>query len=192
MALALVVLAFGSVVAGYVGLPHALGGSNRFEQFLAPSLGSAGSELEGQSPPPGEAPVEAAHDSTGTELSLMAVSSAVALGGIWIASLLFLKRPDVAGRLAGRYEGVKRLLLNKYYVDEIYDAVIVQPVRIISEHGLWKVVDARLIDGAVNGVGAAVGASSGLLRRIQSGSVRVYAAALFLGLVLVLGYSLWS
>ena len=192
MALALVVLAFGSVVAGYVGLPHALGGSNRFEQFLAPSLGSAGSEPESRSARPEQAPVEAAHESTGTELSLMAVSSAVALGGIWIASLLFLKRPAVASRLAERYGGIRRLLLNKYYVDEIYDAVIVQPVRIMSEHGLWKVVDARLIDGAVNGVAAAVGASSGLLRRIQAGSVRVYAAALFLGLVLVLGYSLWS
>jgi NADH-quinone oxidoreductase subunit L len=192
MALALVVLAFGSVVAGYVGLPHALGGSNRFEQFLAPSLGSAGSEPEGQSPLAGEASAETAHESTGTELSLMAVSSVVALGGIWIAALLFLQRPDVAGRLAGRYAGLRGLLLNKYYVDEIYDAVIVQPVRIVSEHGLWKIVDARLIDGAVNGVGAAVGASSGLLRRIQTGSVRVYAAALFLGLVLVLGYSLWS
>jgi NADH-quinone oxidoreductase subunit L len=192
MAVALVVLAVGSVVAGYVGLPHALGGSNRFEQFLAPSLGSAGGESEGQSAPAGPEGAEASHESTGTELSLMAVSSAVALGGIWIASLLFLKRRAFAARLAERYGSVRRLLLNKYYVDELYEAAIVQPVRIASEQGLWKVVDARLVDGAVNGVGAAVGASSVLLRRIQAGSVRVYAAALFLGLVLVLGYSLWS
>jgi NADH-quinone oxidoreductase subunit L len=81
--------------------------------------------------------------------------------------------------------------VRKYYVDEIYDASIVQPVRIVSEDGLWKGLDVRVIDGAVNGVGALVGGASDLLRRLQTGSVRAYAASLFLGVVLVLGYYLW-
>ena len=71
------------------------------------------------------------------------------------------------------------------------DAAIVQPIRITSESGLWKVIDARIIDGAVNGVAEVVGGASDRLRRIQTGSVRTYAASLFLGVVLILGYYLW-
>ena len=93
--------------------------------------------------------------------------------------------------MAQRFPGMYRLLANKYFVDEIYDATIVQPIGIVSEDGLWKHVDTRLIDGAVNGVGETVGDSSELLRRLQSGSVRAYAASLFFGVVLILGYYLW-
>jgi NADH-quinone oxidoreductase subunit L len=82
-------------------------------------------------------------------------------------------------------------LSNKYYVDEIYDTTIVQPIRILSEEGLWRRVDVRGIVGAVIGVAETVGGLSGLLRRLQSGSVRAYAASLFAGVVLVLGYYLW-
>ena len=83
------------------------------------------------------------------------------------------------------------MLLNKYYVDEIYDAAIVQPIRIVSEDALWKVVDVRVIDAAVNGVGESVAGGGERLRRVQSGSVRTYAASLFFGVVLILGYYLW-
>ncbi len=93
--------------------------------------------------------------------------------------------------MAARFSGLHRLLLNKYYVDEIYDAAVVQPIKIVSEDALWKVVDARVIDGAVNGVGETVGGLGELLRRLQSGSVRTYAASLFFGVVLILGYYLW-
>ena len=82
------------------------------------------------------------------------------------------------------------MLLNKYYVDELYDAAVVQPIKQLSTAGLWKGVDAGLIDGAVNGVGQSVRAGSGSLRRLQTGSVRTYAAALFLGVVLIVGYYL--
>ena len=89
--------------------------------------------------------------------------------------------------MADRFAGIRQLLMNKYYVDEVYDAAIVQPIRIVSEEALWKVVDVRVIDGAVNGVGETVGGSSEVLRRVQSGSVRTYAASLLFGVVLVLG-----
>ena len=85
--------------------------------------------------------------------------------------------------MAERFAGLHRLL-NKYYVDEIYDAAIVQPIRIVSEEGLWKGVDVRVIDGAVNGVGETVAGTSERLRRLQTGSVRAYAASLFLGVVI--------
>jgi NADH-quinone oxidoreductase subunit L len=177
MAIALIVLAVGSVAAGYVGVPAALGGSNRLEHFLEPSLH-----------------LEAAHDAgdhTSVERTLMVVSSGVALAGIGIALYFFLRNRGAAARLSERFSGAYRLLLNKYYVDEIYDAAVVQPIRIVSEEGLWKIVDVRVIDRAVNAAGEAVIGWSELLRRLQTGSVRAYAASLFFGVVSVLGYYLW-
>ncbi len=76
-------------------------------------------------------------------------------------------------------------------MDEIYDAAIVQPIRIASQEGLWKIVDVKIIDGAVNGTGLSVSGWSQLLRRLQTGSVRAYAASLFAGVVTILGYYLW-
>ena len=191
MALALVVLAIGSVLAGYIGLPHALGGSNQLEQFLAPSFSAPVAA--------GAAPAEAEHagedehaaDAVALERTLMGVSTAIALGGIGLAVFFFLKRREAAAAVAARFPGVHRLLTHKYYVDEVYDAAIVQPIRIASEEGLWKRIDIRGIDGAVNGVGQSVAGSAEWLRRVQTGSVRVYAASLFVGVVVALGYYLW-
>jgi NADH-quinone oxidoreductase subunit L len=170
MALVLIVLAVGSVAAGYVGL------GGRFERFLEPSF----------SPQAADATAEG-----GLEVTLMVVSSIVALVGIAIAVFFFLTNRRASEAVARRFSGAYRLLMNKYYVDEIYDAAIVQPIRIASTEGLWKVVDVRVIDGAVNGVGGTVAGTSQVLRRVQTGSVRTYAASLFLGVVLILGYYLW-
>ena len=94
--------------------------------------------------------------------------------------------------MAERFAGLRTLLLNKYYVDEIYDAAIVQPIRIVSEDGLWKVVDVRgdRRRGQRRRRRRSPAASE-LLRRLQTGSVRAYAASLFLGVVAILGYYLW-
>src|SRR4051812_230462 len=176
MAIALVVLAAGSILAGYAGLPAVLGGGDWFARYLEPSFG-----------------VTAVEDVTehGLEGTLMLVSVAAALIGIGVAFYFFLKNRRAADAVAVRFSGVRTLLLNKYYVDEIYDASIVQPIRIVSQEGLWKVVDVQLIDAAVNGVAQTVGGASGQVRRIQTGSVRAYAASLFLGVVAILGYYLW-
>ena len=198
MALALVVLAVGSVLAGYVGLPHALGGANRLEQFLEPSFtvtaapaipGIPGID-EGEAAPADHG-ADAAHAAERLELALMGISTMVAAGGIGLAVFFFLRRRDAAAGVAERFAGLHRVLLNKYYVDEIYDATILKPVEIASEEGLWKRVDARGIDGAVNGVGEVFGGLALVLRRAQTGSVRAYAGSLLLGVVVILGYYLW-
>jgi len=176
MAWPLIVLAIGSVVAGYVGLPHVLGGSDWFARFLEPSFSGA---------------VHEASEAAQLEGTLMIVSTVVAVSGIGIAMYFFLKHREAADGLAARFAGLYRLLEHKYYVDEIYDATIVQPIRIVSQEGLWKIVDVRVIDGTVNLVGRVVQGSSQELRRPQTGSVRAYAASLLLGVVLVLGYYLW-
>jgi NADH-quinone oxidoreductase subunit L len=164
------VLAIGSVVAGYASL------SGRFERFLEPSFA---------------VPVSEAAGGADLELTLMMVSSVVALVGIGLAFYFFLKHRSAADRAAVQFAGLHRVLEQKYYVDQIYDATVVQPIRIVSEQGLWKVVDVRLIDGSVNGVADAVRGAGEAIRRLQTGSVRAYATSVFLGVVLILGYYLW-
>jgi NADH-quinone oxidoreductase subunit L len=205
MAIPLIVLAIGSIVAGYVGVPHAIGGNNRIERFLEPSfeVSSPGQKLEAGATQAAEGrgqvrPVavqethatEAAGGDESTELKLMMLSSGVAIAGIVIAWYFWQRNRSAADAMSRRLHGVYTLLLHKYYVDEIYDAAIVQPIKLLSTGGLWKGADAGLIDGAVNGVGQTVRATSGVLRRVQTGSVRTYAASLFLGVALILGWYL--
>jgi NADH-quinone oxidoreductase subunit L len=121
----------------------------------------------------------------------MAFSSGIAFTGIGLAAYFFLRRRDVTDRIAASFAGVHRLLLNKYFVDEAYDAVIVQPVYRVSDRGLWKIVDAGLIDGAVNTAGESVSGWSQVLRLLQTGSIRAYALSIFVGVVVILGYYVW-
>jgi NADH-quinone oxidoreductase subunit L len=127
---------------------------------------------------------------TTVELGLMAVSIALAFAGIGIATLFFKSQPESAERVAASFPALHRLLFNKYYVDEAYDAAIVQPIRVTSEKLLWRTVDAGVIDGAVNGAGAIVRGGASLLRLFQTGSVRAYAASVFVGVLFVLAYYL--
>jgi NADH-quinone oxidoreductase subunit L len=187
MAIALVVLALGSVVAGLVGIPHALGGHNQIEAFLEPSFHAPGSAAEA----PESAAAGGDHGAS-TELALMLLSTLVALAGIGLARFLFLSQPGIAGQWAQRFAGGYRLLLNKYYVDELYDAVFVQPIKRLSTRLLWRGVDAGFIDGTVNGVGLVVRGWSAVLRRLQTGSMRAYAMSTFLGVVVIVGYYLWK
>jgi NADH-quinone oxidoreductase subunit L len=190
MAIVLIALAVGSVLAGYVGVPHVLGGANRIERFLEPSFRpeSVGTSLALPEAIHGEHPGGAG---AGLELTLMSVSIALALGGIGVASVFFLKNPRAAERMAERFAALYRLLLGKYFVDELYDAIAVQPIKRVSTLFLWRGIDAGVIDGAVNGAGSFVRGSGSVLRLLQTGSVRVYAGSLFLGVVLILGYYLW-
>ena len=183
MAFALIVLALGSVLAGYVGVPHALGGHNQLAAWLAPSFAVPGAVAEGLH--------VVAEGEAALEFTLMGVSTAIALGGIAIAVLIWLRRPQIAALMARRHPGLHRLLLNKYYVDEAYDAAVVQPIRVGSEQVLWRGFDTRVIDGAVNGAGAIVAGSASVLRLLQTGMVRTYAGSMLIGVVVILGYYLW-
>ncbi len=196
MAIPLVLLAIGSIVAGYVGVPAAVGGSNRIEHFLAPSFAVPGIEAAAEhaaEPAAGEGAITSGrvHDERALELGLMGLSSGIAVAGIGIAVFFFVRNRAAADRLAGSLPRVHRLLLNKYYVDEVYHATIVEPIRRFSERGLWTMVDVGVIDGAVNGTGMVVTGWSAMLRRLQTGSMRAYALSIFVGVVLILGYYVW-
>lgn len=191
MAFALVLLAIGSVVAGFVGVPHVLGGHNVIHGFLEPSFHVSRGAAEGAPAAAVGEPEAAAEPSPAGEAELMGVSVLVAVAGIGVATLLFLRRRQLADALALRFARLHRVLSNKYYVDEIYDGAVVQPVKILSREGLWKIVDARIIDGAVNGAGETISGAASLVRRVQTGSVRTYAASIFFGVVLILAFYLW-
>ena len=126
-----------------------------------------------------------------SELGLMGVSVVVGLGGILVAWWFYLKSPEWPRRLAERFAGLYQLLVRKYYVDEFYSRLIVRPIARTSEKILWQATDAGAIDGLmVQGSANATASAGGILRRIQSGNLRSYAAWVLLGAVLWLGYVL--
>src|SRR5262249_19617683 len=122
---------------------------------------------------------------SGTETALMAASTGAALTGLLLAYLFYVAKPELPDTLAARAHALYSIIANKYYVDELYDAVIVWPIVRTSREFLWKVIDAGVIDGTVNGVGQLVRGSGKVLRHMQSGYVRTYAGWILLGGVVI-------
>jgi NADH-quinone oxidoreductase subunit L len=176
MAIPLVLLAFLSIFGGYVGVPEALGGSNRFHQFLQPVLASY--------PVVGE-PVH--HGSNMLELLLMGVSILVVVAGLYYAYRVYVKHPSLADDLAHRLGPAYRLSFNKYYIDEIYDHLIIRPFTILASFS-WRWFDVQVVDGTVNESGRTIGRLSAVIRRIQNGFIQHYASIILLGVIFILLY----
>jgi NADH-quinone oxidoreductase subunit L len=138
MTVPLMALAVGAVLAGFVGVPAVLGGSNEIGTFLEPSFHGAVHHGEH-------------HISHAVELGLMAFSVLIGVLGIVLAYRFYVQKPEISERLARTFAGPHRVLLNKYYVDEIYDATVISGTM-ASARGLWS-VDRGVVDGAVNGTG---------------------------------------
>ena len=117
---------------------------------------------------------------------LMVISTLAGLTGIAIAWLMYVAKPAMADSFVGSVKGLYTLVYNKYFVDEIYDATVVKPIVNGSREVLWKGVDAGIVDGAANGVGAGAQDIGGLLRLLQSGDIRSYATWVLLGSVVVI------
>ena len=160
MLVPLVILAVGSIGGGLLNIPEFLG----FE--------------------PNETGGAALHT------FLVVDSVGAALLGLFMAWLLYVKRPDLPARMAAGAESIYAILTNKYYIDEIYDAIIVMPLLVTSREFLWKIVDVGLIDGTVNGVGQLIRSSANGLRHMQTGYVRSYAAWILAGGVLLIAWFL--
>ncbi len=170
----LMILAVLSIVGGWLAAPAMLGtGPDYFEKFLQPVFG--GLELAGATP--GEHTLE---------LTLAVVAVATALIGFLFAFWLYLKRPEKADGLAESLKPAYSTLLNKYYVDELYAAVIVKPLLWISTNVLWKAADVAGIDGAVNGLAEGATAIGDGVRHTQSGNTRSYAVWVVVGALVVL------
>ena len=171
MTIPLMILAFLSLTGGWFALPTLWGGKDYFAEFLSPVLGATES-------PVGEA--------ASLEHSLSAVAVIAALAGLVVAWRMYTK--DVK---RGTSTGLHEILYQKYYVDELYHAVIVGPLLWISRNVLWKVVDVGMIDGTVNGVASGTTAVGDTVRQAQSGNTRSYAVWVLIGAVLVFGIIFW-
>jgi NADH-quinone oxidoreductase subunit L len=171
MTLPLMVLAGLSIVGGYVGLPNGFLWGHVLGHFLEPSLAIHHVE----------------HHSVALEITLMFVSVAIALIGIAVAYTLYIARPGLPEDLAARVRAAHRLLLDKYNVDELYDAAFVRTTVSLS-NWLWQVFDVRVVDGIVNGTASRVAGSSRSWRRLQTGDVQHYALSFLFGALLIVGY----
>jgi NADH-quinone oxidoreductase subunit L len=209
MTVPLMILAVLSVIGGWVGWPTSLGGSDHFSKFLEPVMAKhaeAGAE----------AATEAASGNS-MEYLLMLLSVAIACGGIWLAYRWYIQRPEVPGKIAAASPFLYRLLYNKYYVDQIYDAMFVNRMkdlaltlggfdvgvinglgvdgtgwltRVTSRiSGFW---DSWVVDGLVNLAARIVWVFSFPARILQNGRVARYALFMLIGVLIFLGYYLWT
>ncbi len=179
MTIPLVILAGLSVIGGFVGVPRSLFGGNAIEQWLEPIFASANSKL-----------MISEHRVVWSEYALMALSVAIAGAAIYAARIIYLRRFEIVSSLAERYGKIYNLLLNKYYVDEAYDAVIVNPMVNGSDKILWKGFDIRIVDGLVNGSAGLVAITAQWARKIQSGVAQNYAIIFIGGIVFILTWLL--
>jgi NADH-quinone oxidoreductase subunit L len=214
MTLPLMVLAAGSVLAGFLGIPVALGGGNWFEHWLHPVLADAHHTLETvfSEAVPG-------HD---VELGLMGLSVLIAAIGIAVATFFYQRRPQIPERLAVSLAGPHRLLSNKYYVDEAYGALFVRGAALGGGRALFGVDryaidggdgqvragggvngiayavrdliakasnlwDRYVVDGAVNLVGHVLDNGSYVFRAVQNGLVQQYALSMLIAVLLLYG-----
>jgi NADH-quinone oxidoreductase subunit L len=184
MTIPLVILAFFSVVAGYIGLPVVFGEKlNFFGKFLEPVIKEA----------------HEVHLGTQTEWMLIAIAAVVALLGIFIAYVFYIRSPLIPRKLATKFPNIYKLMFNKYYVDEIYNAVFVNSTikgseiiyTIKGSEIIYDNFDLKVIDGAVNGTAKATGFTGKVLSYFQSGLIKDYALIFLLGVIIFLAYLLF-
>jgi NADH-quinone oxidoreductase subunit L len=209
MTVPLMILAVLSAVGGWVGWPESLGGSDRFSKFLEPVMAK---HAEGAAEVAGAAQ---ASSGAATEYLLMLASVAIAAGGIWLAYRWYIQRPEVPDKIAAWSPFLYRLVYNKYYVDQLYDAMFVNRVKDLaltlgsfdvnfinglgvdgsgwltrltsSISGIW---DSWIVDGLVNLSARIVWLFSWPARMLQTGRVARYALFMLAGVLIFLGYYL--
>jgi len=175
MTIPLFVLAALSIGGGWIGISEAYTGgriANAFARFVQPAVARAPvhpDHLRAVAEEPGH----------GLEVGLAAVTTLVVLGAL-IGARGFYRRDPL--------RPAPRLLERTYYVNEIYDALVVRPIVRGATVVLWRLCDVALIDGAVNGVASLVAAAAAVLRRLQTGLVRSYVVMILIGALIVLGY----
>jgi NADH-quinone oxidoreductase subunit L len=181
MTVPLVVLAVLSVIGGWIGIPKALSFGadiNGFGKWLAPMFGAHGGEGAGEH--------GGAHAGAAVELGFMALAVGIALVGIWVATVVYRRREDLAGRLASAFGPAYRLVRNLYWVDELYDFLLIRPFYALCRAA--RTFDVWIVDGAVNAAGVAADIAGQIVKLFQTGYVRNYALMFLLGTVIVLFY----
>ncbi|MHC4711546.1 MAG: proton-conducting transporter transmembrane domain-containing protein, partial [Planctomycetota bacterium] len=175
----LYVLAFLAIFGGYLGPSEAFVGlenANSLGNFLLPALTQ-----------------EAHHAAHSTEYALAGLATGIVLVGILLAYLLYVRRPELPGRIASSLGGLSRAVANKYYVDEIYDALIVRPLVVVSDKVFFRGIDATLIDevGANGSARAVRSLASDVFKYLQSGLAQGYLFLMVVGTLAIIGYLTW-
>lgn len=173
MTVPLVLLCVGAVAAGWVGIPHLLGGGAHFTEFMKPVLGH----------PEG-------HGTSADEWMVVVVSIAAGLFGIGLAYFMYMVRKDLPAKLAAQFSGAYKVLFNKYYVDELYSFILIRPTIWIAKNVLIGITDAKMIEAVVNGVPAAIGGFSRQLRKVQTGFLHHYATIMAAGILIIVAWML--
>lgn len=177
MTIPLIVLAVLSAVGGFLNVPSALGGSYGLAEFLSPVFADSVSHT-------GEF-----HLDHNTEYLLMGVSALVALSMAFFAYNKYVVKGQIPQPEGAKLRGLTKLSYHKFYVDEIYDALIVRPLNSLSVF-FHRIVDNKLIDGIVNGTGKVTDESGRILRYLQSGNIGFYVFVMVLGMIAILVYGI--
>jgi NADH-quinone oxidoreductase subunit L len=173
MMIPLTVLMILSTFGGFVGTPW----SDAFGHFLEPVFPQTHHEV-----------------SHSLEYTLMGAALAIAAVGILIAYIFHYKKPEVAERLVaenGFIKSIHNLLYNKWYVDELYNAVFVKPIAWVADRIFYRMIDVNIIDGIVNDVAAFLRGTGNIFRRFQNGDARTYAVAILIGTLGLVVYFIW-
>jgi len=170
MTIPLLILCVGAVASGWVGVPSILGGHDGFARYMSPVIAQA------------EENAEAGNE---VEMAVMALSIIIGLVGIFAAYIMYMKKKELPDRLAQMFPNVYRILFNKYYVDEFYDAVIVRPVKAIARGFINEFTDRGVIEGIVNGIPALINDFASRLSKIQSGVLTHYSMIMAVGFVVI-------
>lgn len=179
MTVPLQILALGSLAAGWLGLPQAFHLPNLLESFLEPVFQDLSS-------------IEHTHGSALMEWSAIGISLGIACVGALTAYWCYIRRTDFPNRVARKVSFLYQVVLNKYWVDECYQAIIINPTVKVARDFLWSYWDVRIVDGSINGLAKWLDFSSGKIKLVHSGFVRSYACWIFLGTVLIFFYfSFW-
>ena len=192
MTVPLMVLAVLSIIGGWIGWPHVLGGANHIHEFLAPVVGGgaepakahAGISILSQAWASGG---EGGGHSATLEFVMMAVSVVIALIGIGIAYLFYVKNTALPKLAAEKWKRLYKWVYNKYYVDELYEILFINSLKNLGT-GLWKGFDEFVIDGTINGIAYFIGLLSGVMRKMQTGLVQNYAFSMVLGGIVLAAY----
>jgi NADH-quinone oxidoreductase subunit L len=175
----LMVLAFLAAVGGFIGVPKLLGGLNHFEHWLDPVFELAG-----------EYSKQYAHmheHSHAMEWTLMGGSVAIAAVGISIAIAMYMVFKTWPEKFTSAFPGLHKVVYNKWYVDELYDFLFVNPCKSFGNL-LWKGFDVVIVDGVVNGTAKLVMAFSAGLKGLQSGYIHNYALGMAVGVVAIIAF----
>ena len=177
-------------------------GENKFEAFLKPVMdANLAEKIPYNLPTAPDKPVETVateHSAEGVheassnmELKLTGASVLAGVFGLILALIFYVTDPEKPKSIVARFPKLYHIVYNKFFVDEAYSRMIVQPIVEGSTDLLWKGVDSEVIDAGVNGAGWSAQRISNYVRRLQSGNIRSYGAWVAFGAVAVIAYMLW-